>query len=410
MIKNIKRMCKYITGILAVLIMSVSFSGYSVNLGYISDIVCRIFYMSNPAVSFNEKDNGDNGAVKSLCTYFYNKFSPYAEVLQNAADKYPERVSIGEINTRIGDNSYILKRNNTSEKEEVNGDVDVVFGDGYNESSYNESVSALSDSAVKDENIKLINELKQNMDTDFLIKNFYIVDSTTSVKKSYFKVKRMLNADFTLPKEDGPQILIYHTHGASESFEGSRSGVAEEGIIGVGDYLAEVLTNTYGYKVYHDRTPYDMIDGSIDRSLAYAKALPAITNIISDNPSIKVIIDLHRDGVGKAAKKVVNINGKSTAKVMFFNGLSRSKTGARQYLKNDNLADNLAFSLQLKLKSMELYPDFTKPVYLKGYRYNLHLLPRSLLIELGDQNNTLEEAKNAVPPLADVLDAVLSGR
>lgn len=405
MIGNLRRICKYIIGVLAVLIMSVSFSGYSVKTEYMSDIVCRTFLENNPVVQGGGDGEENKGAVESVCTYFYNRFSPYAQVLKDAADRYPERVSIGEINTKIGDNNYILKRNAISENEVVKGDVDVVFGDGYNE-----SIPASNDEAVKNENISLINELKQNMNTDFLIKNFYIVDSTTSVKKSYFKVKRMLNADFTITKENAPQILIYHTHGASESFEGSKSGVSEEGIIGVGDYLTEVLEDTYGYKVYHDRTPYDMIDGKIDRSLAYAKALPCISKIIADNPSIKVIIDLHRDGVGKAAKKVVDINGKSTAKVMFFNGLSRSKTGARQYLANDNLADNLAFSLQLKIKSMELYPDFTKPVYLKGYRYNLHLLPRSLLIELGDQNNTLEEAKNAVPPLADVLNSVLSGQ
>ena len=78
---------------------------------------------------------------------------------------------------------------------------------------------------------------------------------------------------------------------------------------------------------------------------------------------------------------------------MFFNGISRSSTGPRKYLQNNNLTDNLSFSLQLKLKAMEMYPDFAKPIYIKGYRYNLHLAKRCLLIELGNQNNTLEEAK-----------------
>ena len=62
----------------------------------------------------------------------------------------------------------------------------------------------------------------------------------------------------------------------------------------------------------------------------------------------------------------------------------------------------------MKCTAMEYYDGFTKPIYLKGYRYNLHLEPRSLLIELGNENNTVEEAKNAVAPLADVLDKVLS--
>lgn len=219
----------------------------------------------------------------------------------------------------------------------------------------------------------------------------------------------MLKRDYSIEKKKEPQILIYHTHAASESFAGSKPGDMNEGVLGVGDYLTEVLSDTYGYNVYHDRTAYDMINGKIDRSLAYAKALPSISQILRDNPSIEVIIDLHRDGISGNTHTVTNIGGKKTAKVMFFNGISRSSTGPRKYLQNNNLTDNLSFSLQLKLKAMEMYPDFAKPIYIKGYRYNLHLAKRCLLIELGNQNNTLEEAKNAMLPLADILNSVLSG-
>ena len=62
----------------------------------------------------------------------------------------------------------------------------------------------------------------------------------------------------------------------------------------------------------------------------------------------------------------------------------------------------------MKLSSMSLYPDFAKPIYIKGYRYNLHYKERSLLIELGTDRNTLEEARNAMKPLAKVLDQVLT--
>ena len=124
--------------------------------------------------------------------------------------------------------------------------------------------------------------------------------------------------------------------------------------------------------------------------------------------SIKVLIDLHRDSVGKGKHTYTTIQGKKTAIVMFFNGMSRTKSGAIPYLYNPNLQGNLAFSLQMKCTAMEYYDGFTKPIYLKGYRYNLHLEPRSLLIELGNENNTVEEAKNAAAPLADVLDKVLS--
>ena len=91
-------------------------------------------------------------------------------------------------------------------------------------------------------------------------------------------------------------------------------------------------------------------------------------------------------------------------------GLSRNKEGNIDYLYNSNLEGNLAFSLQLKLKAMELYPTITRPNYLKGYRYNLHLREKSLLIELGNQNNSSQEALNALEPMAEILDAVLQGK
>lgn len=214
----------------------------------------------------------------------------------------------------------------------------------------------------------------------------------------------------TMKKKSGKkQILIYHTHGASEYFSDSKNGKIEDSVVGVGDELTKELEKL-GYGVIHDKTRYDLINGSLDRSLAYNKALDGIKKILAANPDVKVIIDLHRDSVGKGKHTYTTINGKKSAIVMFFNGLSRTRSGPITYLENPNLQGNLAFSLQLKCKAMEYYDGFTKPIYLKGYRYNLHLQERSLLIELGNENNTVEEAKNAAAPLADVLHKVLSGQ
>lgn len=161
--------------------------------------------------------------------------------------------------------------------------------------------------------------------------------------------------------------------------------------------------------VYHDRTAYDMINGKIDRSLAYAKALPSISQILRDNPSIEVIIDLHRDGISGNTHTVTNIGGKKTAKVMFFNGISRSSTGPRKYLQNNNLTDKSFIQPSAEIKGYGNVSCFAKPIYIKGYSITCILPKRCLLIELGNQNNTLEEAKNAMLPLADILNSVLSG-
>lgn len=255
----------------------------------------------------------------------------------------------------------------------------------------------------------IVEKLRSTADTNYLWNKFYIIDSTTSVKKELFDVNQLLKADMTMKKKKGKyQILIYHTHGATEYFKDSKVGKKADSVVGVGRELKKELEKK-GYSVYHDETLYDSQNGKIDRSLAYNYSLEGVEKILKENPEIEVIIDLHRDAVGKGKHTYTTINGKPTALVMFFNGLSRTKSGDIEYLYNPNLQDNLAFSLQLKCKAMEYYEGFTKPIYLKGYRYNLHLKKKSVLIEWGNENNTVEEAKNAVEPLAVVLDKVLSG-
>lgn len=254
----------------------------------------------------------------------------------------------------------------------------------------------------------MVNQLRRTMDFSFLIQNFYIVDATTSVSGTNFPVKELLTKDMSLARKNVPQILIYHTHGASEAYADSKAGKEEDSVVGTGNLLSEELKNQYGYQVIHDKTKYDLINGKIDRSLAYNYALNGIRKILQENPKIRVVIDLHRDGVAGKRKDVVEIDGKKTAQIMFFNGLSRGKNGEIAYLKNRNRTGNLAFSLQLKCKAMNRYPGLTKPIYLKGYRYNLHMRERSLLIELGNQNNTCAEIHNAIKPLAKIIDEVLN--
>lgn len=93
---------------------------------------------------------------------------------------------------------------------------------------------------------------------------------------------------------------------------------------------------------------------------------------------------------------------------MFFNGLSRTKAnGNIAYLSNPYIEDNLAFSLQMQIAASKAWPGFTRHIYLKSYRYNMHLMPKTLLIEAGAQTNTVEEMKNAMVLLASTLDSVL---
>ena len=246
----------------------------------------------------------------------------------------------------------------------------------------------------------------QLADYETLVRNFYAIDANTMAGSDQLSVEKLLGMDMTLPQEgDGPQILIYHTH-SQEAFADSVPGDVNTGIVGVGECLTKILTEQYGYRVLHNTGQYDVET----RDNAYSRALPAVEQILTENPSIQVIVDLHRDEVAEETKLVTDIQGRPTARFMFFNGLSRTrKTGDIDYLANENQEANLAFSFQMQLKAAEYYPGLTRRIYLKGYRYNMHLRPRTLLVELGAQNNTVEEAINACDPLAHILDMVLKG-
>lgn len=243
-------------------------------------------------------------------------------------------------------------------------------------------------------------------DYETLLDRFYTVDANTMAGSDQLDVERFFQKDMTVSKESpGPQILIYHTH-SQEGFADSVPGDDATNIQGVGGRLARILEDTYGYEVLHHDGEYD-VNGRDD---AYANALPDVARILEENPSIQVVIDLHRDEMPRETRLVTDIDGRPTARFMFFNGLSRTRTtGNISYLYNQYLEDNLAFSFQMQYKAQEYYPGLTRKIYLKGYRYNMHLASKYLLIELGAQNNTLEEAMNACDPLAHILDLVLSG-
>ena len=241
---------------------------------------------------------------------------------------------------------------------------------------------------------------------EMLVKAFYAVDSTTKAGEQLLQVDGLLSEDMRMKSSpNNPQILIYHTH-SQEAFADSAAGDESTSIVGVGEYLASILRDRYGYNVLHHTASYD----KESRDYAYSNSLPEIEELLAEYPSIEVVIDLHRDEMPADRRLVVDLQGRPTAQFMFFNGLSRTTKGNIEYLENPYLADNLAFSFQMQAACNEYYPGLARRIYLKAYRYNMHLCTKTLLIELGAQNNTVEEAMNACDPLAHVLDLVLSGK
>lgn len=236
---------------------------------------------------------------------------------------------------------------------------------------------------------------------------FYTVTSATTLKKSDLNLEKALKKKFKIKGSNKkPQILIYHTH-SQEAFSNS-SGNKDTTIIGVGNRLAKILKEQFGYNVIHDTTKYDIVNGKLDRNKAYDQARSGVANILKKNPTVSLVLDIHRDGVNENTRLVTEVNGKKTAQIMFFNGMSRFRTsGDIDYLYNPYLFENLALSLQMKIAAEAYYPGFTRRNYVNAYKYNLDLCKQCMLVEVGAQTNTYQEAQNAAEPLAMLVYKVM---
>jgi len=211
----------------------------------------------------------------------------------------------------------------------------------------------------------------------------------------------------------GPQILIIHTHG-SEAYTPAEEGVVWSGdhrttdfrcnVVKVGDVVAEVL-GAAGFSVLHDRTLYDYpnYSGSYDRSL------DAIESFLAQYPSIRFVLDIHRDAVedtdGKQYKVISDIgNGETAAQMTLVVGSDGSG------LKHPDWLENLRLAVALQEQLLSEYPTLMRPVLLRNSRYNQHATTGSLLVEVGAAGNSPEEAQLAARLLGEGLVEILTAR
>lgn len=247
---------------------------------------------------------------------------------------------------------------------------------------------------------------QQLRQSGFIKETFYSEDATTQIKEEQLQYDTLMGYDATLKQDSSNiQILVYHTH-SQEAYIDSIKGDPSTSIVGVGEHLCEILRTQYGFNVLHHTGEYDVES----RDYAYSNAMKGLDKVLAENPTIEVMIDLHRDETNADTKLVTTVQNKTMAKFMFFNGLCYTRElGALENLPNPYVQDNLSFAFQMQLAAEEYYPGLTRRIYLKGYRYNLHYRPKSLLIELGSQTNTVEEAMNSCDPMAHIIAMVLNG-
>lgn len=202
-----------------------------------------------------------------------------------------------------------------------------------------------------------------------------------------------------LPKlllSDEPLILIVHTH-ATEAYNGGnyeQSGTyhtldTENNVVRVGQALADKL-NACGIPTLHDTTLNDA-PGYND---AYERTAEVIERYLEEYPSIQMVIDVHRDAItdtnGEELAMRTELNGQSAAQLLFVMGTDAGG------LEHPNWEGNLAFALQMQAYCTSGAPDLFRELSLRSSRYNEHLTPYSVLLEVGSAGNTLDEAIRSV--------------
>lgn len=227
-------------------------------------------------------------------------------------------------------------------------------------------------------------------------------------------IKSLLNSElsFKVKKNDSPQVLILHTH-ATETFMEtdsdfytdtytSRTTDKSKNMVKIGEIVAKNL-NDAGIKTLHDQTLHDYPN----YTGSYTRAAETITSYLKKYPSIKVVLDLHRDAItgsdGAKQKLVTKINGKKTAQVMIVMG---SQSGT---VKNfPNWKENLKLAVRLQQNLEKDYPTLARPLSLTSKNYNESLTKGSMLIEFGTDANSLEEAKYSAEMVANSLIKTLN--
>lgn len=202
--------------------------------------------------------------------------------------------------------------------------------------------------------------------------------------------------NYVLPEKvtDKPQILIVHTH-ATESFAGTDNRSTDDrlNMIAIGNVLVDALTDR-GFSVLHDKTQHDYpnYNGS------YANSAKTVSSYLDKYPSLEIVLDLHRDGItlkdGTKVPLSLTTQNQSLAKMMLVVGTDTN-------LEHPDWRKNLSFAAGLHAAAESVQPGIMRPVSIRKERFNQQLSPQSVIIEIGSNGNTLEEAKRSAYILAE---------
>ena len=220
-----------------------------------------------------------------------------------------------------------------------------------------------------------------------------------NVNDTGINIKKLLGekADMNITDKSKPAVLIFHTH-TTETYQITdrgfyskdfkpRSNDPSLNTVRVGTAIKEELEKA-GYTVIHDTTIYDYKYNG-----AYTRSREAVSKHLEEHPEIQIVLDVHRDAIelndGTKIKPVCEIDGKKCAQIMIISGCQESGNGITGF---DDWRQNLTFAVQLQDKLEENFEGITRPLYFSPRKYNMDMSHCSVLLEMGSDANTLEEA------------------
>ena len=213
-----------------------------------------------------------------------------------------------------------------------------------------------------------------------------------SSKVEFLEGDNNYSGKITQDNMDSPKVLIVHTHATESYLPSSQSNFHSKDELNtvrdVGNYLEEALVNN-GIGVVHDKTLHDYPS----YNASYSRSRETVAKLLEKYPSIECVIDLHRDAVASSSPaKVISVMGKTCSKYSYVIG-----TSAPTYTKNKTFISNLNGIAKKK------YQGFTGAVIERGYQYNQDMASKFLLIEIGFNQNRIEDSRNTAAILGEIL-------
>lgn len=328
-----------------------------------------------------------------------------AQLLEDKKDAAQEKATSAKGNSSSAPGAKVPESESQQSEEKENGTL------AYTPDDIAKLIAAAKEKSGSLSNDGKITEYKYGKSNATDVYENIWVNNKTAEHDIDIAAELKKEVDLKIENKSDPIVLIYHTH-TTEGYQTldlgwysnsvvTRSNDPATNMVRVGDEIAEQLEEA-GIGVIHDKTIYDTT-----YSGAYYRSEDQIEKYMKKYPSLQVLLDIHRDAIknpdtGVMTKPTAEINGKKAAQIMIVSGCEDGGV-----VGFPDWEYNLRFALNLQKECEDKYPGLVRPLFFCSRQYNMHKSHCSLLIEMGSDANTLDEAAYSGRLLGDALSSML---